>query len=221
MKYVILSVLLFIVLIYPYTISIVVDPAEGEASIDSGMVSYFYPYDVDGSFILDSFSVELVDVNGMSDTALYKVIVIPREEINYYVLPNPMVVSGNNADELSYDVLNYLNLSAYKYQHGSAILLSTRLDLDLQKCHGVMTIFDAVGNAIARDLPMEWLISTDNKRIGVAVWNGRNLNGRIVGSGAYVVFIDANLQYDIYSPDGVQTELKHVVYKVMVGVKYK
>jgi len=220
MKYTAISVLLLIAFIFPYTLSIVVEPSDGNAAIDDGVVSYFYPDEVNGSFLLDSFSVRLVDVNGLSDTALYKVIVIPREELNYYVIPNPMEVRNNSAKDIDWEILDYLNLSAYKYQKGSAIVISTRLNLDLDRCHGTIRIFDPVGNIVNHDTEMEWVVASDNKNIGVAVWNGRNNNGRIVGSGAYLVIIDATLFYDRYTDDGVKNESKHVMYKVMVGVKY-
>ena len=61
MKYVILIVLLFIT-IFPYTLSIVVDPVEGVATIDDGVVSYTHPNLVIGSFVYDSFFMELKQI---------------------------------------------------------------------------------------------------------------------------------------------------------------
>jgi len=219
MKSVILIVLLFIT-IFPYTLSIVVDPMEGVATIDDGMVSYTHPNLVRGSFVYDSFFIELEDANGMMDTARYTIIVIPKETIDYHIIDNPLIIHNNTPAPINYDVLDYLNISAYKYNYGSAIIIRTRLSLTLNDCSGIINIFDAVGNRVVSDMDMDWVTASDGKNVGVGVWDGRNLNGRVVGSGAYLVIINATLRYEIFTENGPVLETKHVSYRMMIGVKY-
>ena len=54
-------------------------------------------------------------------------------------------------------------------------------------------IFDAVGNEIARNIPMGYHEKT--KQL-IGLWNGRNTLGRIVGPGGYAAVIPVEFKFN-------------------------
>jgi len=58
---------------------------------------------------------------------------------------------------------------------------------------GTLHIFDAVGNEVARDIPMGYHEKT--KRL-IGLWNGRNTLGRIVGPGGYAAVIPVDFYFN-------------------------
>ena len=204
-----------------YELNIITPPVEGYAEITDGVISYLYDEVLSDNFLLDSFYVEVVDSNGMSDTAVYRVVIIPKETLEYLAVPNPMIINGNTVEPLPQQLLSDFNLSAYKYQYGSAILLRTQRKLLLTECEGTITIFDAVGNVIAREIDMTWLLTSNDYYSGVGVWNGRNENNRIVGSGSYLAVIKAVIHYEEFNNNNLEYRTKEVAYRVMIGIKHE
>ena len=154
----------------------------------------------------------------MTDVAIYRVAVVPRNRLDYYVVPNPLEVSNNTASEMDAGLVDYINIGTYPCKVGSAIVLETYRPLKLDKCFGRIDIFDAIGNKVADNVPMMYVMTTNGTYAGVGTWDGRNQNGRIVGAGAYVAIISATVYYNYYY-DGVLTEThRSVRHKIMIGV---
>ncbi len=76
---------------------------------------------------------------------------------------------------------------------------------------GTITILDPIGNTIIKDKPMAW---DDSKKRLIFVWNLKNSNSRIVGSGMYLCLFD--IQETTAEPDNSGYAQK---MKLMVGVK--
>ncbi|MBD3320604.1 MAG: hypothetical protein GF350_05855 [Chitinivibrionales bacterium] len=68
--------------------------------------------------------------------------------------------------------------------------LKVRIEIDCSSpvTDASVSIYDAVGNCIVEDLNF---VDDPGRSCLYAIWNGRNLNGRIVGSGTYIAFVTA------------------------------
>jgi len=170
---------------------------------------------------LDSFTVISKDGadNSSDETPMY-VWVIPQFKLDVFVLPNPFEIIGGNVKEISPDIDNYFNISMHGIpNNGTAIIVRSDRPLDEFSSFGRVDIFDCVGTNLAKNIPMSFHKSSDGRSIGVGVWNGKNLNGRSVGSGMYVAYIEIHATAET-AIDGDINTLKQTYNKV-IGVRTK
>jgi len=81
------------------------------------------------------------------------------------------------------------------------------------KIRGTLTILDAVGNTLVLKQPLAWW---DQRKSLVSVWNLKNRNGRVVGSGMYVCLFEVE---DITPTLGYDNQPKKLFKKITIGVK--
>ena len=211
------------ILSQPYQIEVVDPPIFGTVSlVDGTSITYSTEEDVD-KFVLDSFAVRTVDtLDNISKKSILYILIVPEFKLNVYPLGNPLVISGNSVELVNPQMYEDFNLSLYDTpREGIAIVLDSDRELNVYDSRGTVKIFDSVGNLIYES-DMKFL-SYNNKSYGVIVWDGRNINRRVVASGSYVVFINAEVvttdnptEYDNVF---INSNRHHKILKTFVGVK--
>ncbi len=71
--------------------------------------------------------------------------------------------------------------------------------------YGIVSIYDAVGNQLARDIKLKRATKSNNYGF---IWDGKNKKGRDVGKGTYLAVVRCK-----------DMDEKSYVVKVMLGVK--
>jgi hypothetical protein len=99
-------------------------------------------------------------------------------------------------------------------QKGEAILtanegIHTIIQSTAKIFRGEVIIYDAVGNVLAEKLPLYH--NTDASKRGKYVfgWNGRNQNGRLVASGAYLAVITVETVDETSSQKNIKIAIQH------------
>ncbi|MBD3345719.1 MAG: hypothetical protein GF401_11720 [Chitinivibrionales bacterium] len=72
-------------------------------------------------------------------------------------------------------------------RYGTAIIVKLSSKDPNAELEGTVAVFDAVGNVI---VPSTKLVKEDNSDKSYFIWDGRNMNGRYVGSGSYLAIVE-------------------------------
>lgn len=224
MKYIILLLLIISssTIADEYTLKVVTTPTLGDVDVLDSSINYSHTDTNDITrATLDSMTIMAIDDAGNTsdDTKLY-ILIVPKFEMELYIVPNPMEVVGGNVKEFTSSFSDRFNISMYGMDNkGAAIILLFDREIDEYQSTGRIRVFDAVGNSITNYIPIQFGTNTDGQDIGVCVWNGRNTANRIVGPSSYVVYIEVHIVAQIETDDGIN-EINNTYIKV-VGVKYR
>jgi hypothetical protein len=169
---------------------------------------------------VDSFSLRAVDIAGNEgDENILYVLILPKLEMQIYIVPNPMEIIGNNVKDIYKSFDDEFNISAYNLgKQGSVLLLLFDRDIDVYNSKGRVKIFDAVGNTVTDYINVTFGYSSNNTPMGVCIWDGRNTNGRIVSPNSYLAYIEIYVTAKVFVDDGIN-EI-NTSYKKLIGVKY-
>ena len=159
---------------------------------------------------LDSIELFAVDDAGNVDSGKIHILIIPKPDenpfnIELFSINNPLDIVGTNVKKLSENFTKrFPDIRAFSYgTNGMAFVVVAGRDVDPSSFVGRMVIFDAVGNMIANDIFFEWVpsatINDSYSGAGIAIWDGHNRSGRVVGSSAYVAYIEITISG--YAPD--------------------
>ncbi len=223
MKY----LLLLLIIVYfgvcdEHTLNITQSPTLGDVIAYDSTLSYTHTdtNDIQRS-TLDSFTLVAIDNAGniSNNTKLY-VLIVPKLEMQTYIVPNPLEIVGNNVKDFIPSFNSNFNISIYGMENkGSAVVLIFDRKINEYESNGRIRVLDAVGNVITDYLPIHFGTNSNGQSIGVCVWNGRNLYDRVVGPASYVVYIEVHVVAEMFTDDGVN-EINETYIKV-IGVKYK
>ena len=145
------------------------------------------------------------------------------------VYPSPVWLSRNNGNlepnELNRDMADYYGikdlLEISGNPKGVAFILESanKLSGDLKLHSGKVKVFDYTGNAVTDELKMKFtsLERKSGSIAGVAFWDCKNKNGRIVGPQTYIAVIELKI---VLEKDGVQTSITRTYRKnVNIGIQ--
>jgi len=225
--------LLLILLLYilsfsdDYTLSITKDPTRGNIGVDDKYLTYTHDsIDDISTIVVDSFEVTAIDNNDNEGRAESYVLIIPTSKLDLYVLNNPLSVIGHNVKKLTGLPMD---IGIYNYKEGMIFVL----DGDVDITYGRISIFDPVGNLINNHTIFE--TRTKDNLTFIAIWDGRNNFGRVVGPGSYVVYIEitANERVnpskyklpvgfdDVVLPSSLVSGDFTQTFNLAIGVKYQ
>ena len=214
-----------------YKLSISEQPTRGDVSISDKSITYTHNKTDDiNTIVVDSIEIYATDdANNKSNNVSDYILIIPTNKLELYILNNPLEIVGHNIHNVSglpseYDDI----LSVYKNGDGMIFILSG--DIDVRS--GRLVIFDPVGNMINNQTFFD--SRSKNDLTFIAVWDGRNNNGRIVGLGSYVVYIEVEYverinskKYklpdgfeDVDIPDNLYSEDNTQTFNAVIGIKY-
>lgn len=205
-----LSILLLFILVVcadNYTLYISQPPVHGNIDLIDGVTVKYEHTDslIDRVHIgLDSIELFAVDDAGNVDSGKIHILIIPKPDenpfdIELFSINNPLDVVGTNVKKLSDNFIEkFPNLKAFKYgTNGLAFVVTAGREVDSSSFIGRMVIFDAVGNMIVNDIFFEWVTSASindtYSGVGIAIWDGCNRSGRVVGASAYMAYIEITI----------------------------
>jgi hypothetical protein len=199
-------------------------------SIDIDQVQYkVYSKSIDYVVSGDSISITTAgvvsDILGNFQTLTVRkpitVTTIYESKLELIIVPQPLTFINEGgtvvAKELSEELMNYYNFPAELREigRGVAFLLRGTGPLAAVGEHrGEIKILDNVGNEITDVFEMVFTTDINGSISGVAIWDGKNKQGRTVGQSAYVALVNVNVKLD----DGHDTKLNQKFIK-MVGVR--
>jgi len=223
MKYLVLILMMIYVGVCDeYTLRVSDNPTLGVVTIHDSDINYAHTDTNDVvTATLDSFSLIATDMGGNNseNTQLY-VLIIPKLSMHLYIVPNPMEIVGHNVKKFSTSFDENFNISMYGMDNeGSAVVLLFDRDINPYESTGRIRIFDAVGNMITDYMPIHFGKNQQGQSVGVCVWNGRNIYGRVVGPASYVVYVEVHVVADMIIDDAINDI--DTTYMKVIGVKYK
>ncbi len=205
-----------------YSLGVTENAKHGNVEADGTSITY--THDASGgaltSVLIDSFSLNATDNNNnTSDPTQMYVQVIPLG-INVYVYPNP--ASMDNGNVLNNDIPSMDGII-------SILFISEPVEggeIVVNGIDGQVKILDAVGNMVASlNIKQPDYLTSDVKYcVGYVAWDGRNTNGRPLGSGSVIALMDVTMDLSI-AFDGVNDMNGHVeltkTYMKAIGIKHE
>ena len=205
-----------------YTISIKSNPTLGSISVDNHKLTYSHTDTTDiRRATLDSISIIVTDDSDtLKDTSELFILIIPKFELDLYIIPNPMTIIGSNVKCIDKGVMDKFDISVFDMgDKGSALIVLFDRSIDKYNSSGRIKIFDPVGNPITSYMNIKFGTTDDGQDIGVCVWDGMNENNRLVGASGYAMYIELHVKSDIII-DNETNSIDQSFMKV-VGVKYE
>lgn len=221
---IILLTIVFGLLADDYTLS-TSKPKHGKIEVDKHSLTYTHTdslYD-DVTVGLDSIMITAVDDAGNTDSSKSYILIIPKQEnpsdLELYTLNNPLDIIGTNVKQIT-NLPPQLDLvRVFHNDRGIVFIIGSKQKLDFSELNGRLVIFDVVGNMINNQTLFN-SITYDNGEYyytAVAIWDGRNNNGRLVGAESFIAYIEITVKgvtsKDLIFPKGFENYSDSISYK--------
>jgi len=186
-------------------------------------------YVVDGDSIRIQKALSVYDTTGnaqsLSIWAPIRVSLQYAIDIQILIYPQPLVINKDSKDRLSVKELDPLMRQHYRFQEngisdqeGVAFVVEATGPLAADGNHTASaTILDQTGNVVSEKFTFVFGTKVGGNLAGVAVWDGKNKSGRMVGAGSYLLAVEASVETD----EGTNSRVIQKSAIKTVGVNYR